>query len=383
MARQDAQIIEKAELTMQVEGDVLQLRAVGAWQLHLGLPAIEDIDNELQRVSQLKQVAFVKSDISDWDSGIIIFLMKLNELCRQKQIALNYDGLPRGVQRLFALATAVPEKTDAKQEEEKKPFLEMVGEQSLAIYKMLVDVIEFIGLVTIAFNKFLIGKAKVSKGDWMLIAQQCGAQALPIVSLVTFLMGLIIAFIGALELTQFGAGIYVADLVSVGMARELGAMMTAIIMAGRTGAAFAAQLGTMTVNEEIDALVTWGISPIESLVLPRIIAFIVMMPLLVLYADLMGILGGAVVGVGMLDFGVYQYYLQTVQSTTLVDFSVGIVKGIIYGSLVVIAGCMRGLQCGKSSQAVGEVTTSAVVMGIVFIIVSSAILNVLTHVLGI
>ena len=185
------------------------------------------------------------------------------------------------------------------------------------------------------------------------------------------------------ELQQFGAQIYVADLVGIAMAREMGALMTGIIMSGRTGAAFAAQLGTMQVNEEIDALSTFGLSSMEFLVLPRMIALIVMMPLLCVYADLMGILGGALVGVGMLGLSVTQYLNETLHGVGLLDFAVGILKSGVFGVLVAVAGCMRGIQCGRSASAVGLAATSAVVTGIVFIIVTDGIFAVLTNALGI
>jgi phospholipid/cholesterol/gamma-HCH transport system permease protein len=194
---------------------------------------------------------------------------------------------------------------------------------------------------------------------------------------------MILAFVGAVQLSQFGAGIYVANLVGLAMAREMGAMMTAIIMAGRTGAAFAAQLGTMQVNEEIDALSSMGIDPMEFLVVPRMMALMLMMPLLVLYADLMGMLGGMVVGVGMLDLGVFEYIEQTKRSVSLTQVNIGLVKGVVFGVLVAVAGCLRGMQCGNSSQAVGMAATSAVVTSIVLIIVTDGLFAVVLNVLGI
>ena len=186
-----------------------------------------------------------------------------------------------------------------------------------------------------------------------------------------------------MQLVQFGAQIYVADLVGIAMAREMGALMTAIIMSGRTGAAFAAQLGTMQVNEEIDALSTFGLSPMDFLVLPRMIALILMMPLLTIYSDLMGILGGAVVGMGMLKLSAVEYINQTVNGVGLTDFAVGIFKSSVFGVLVAISGCMRGIQCGRSASAVGLAATSAVVTAIVFLVVTDGIFAVLTNALGI
>jgi phospholipid/cholesterol/gamma-HCH transport system permease protein len=242
--------------------------------------------------------------------------------------------------------------------------------------------LSFIGESSIALAHAVVGRARFRRVDLLLNIQEAGANALGIVSLISFLIGLILAFVGAIQLRQFGAQIYIADLVAIGMAREMGAMMAAIIMAGRTGAAFAAQLGTMRVNEEIDALTTMGISPFEFLVLPRMLGLILMMPLLTIYADLVGILGGAVVGVGMLKVGIVPYWNHTWNAASLADFAAGMIKSVVFGILIAIAGCMRGMQSGRSSAAVGLAATSAVVTGIVFVIVSDAILTVVYDAIG-
>ena len=186
------------------------------------------------------------------------------------------------------------------------------------------EMVNFLGETSVAFGRLLTGRASFRRSDLMLLLQECGAQALPIVSLISLLVGLILAFVGAIELKMFGAQIFVADVVGIGMVRVMGAIMTGIIMAGRTGAAFAAQIGTMQVNEEIDALQTLGISPVEFLVLPRMLALIVMMPLLCLYADLMGILGGIVVGTGMLDLSLTEYLNRTRESVTMTHLWIGL-----------------------------------------------------------
>jgi len=240
----------------------------------------------------------------------------------------------------------------------------------------------FVGEAVLAFLALLRGRARFQTSDLALIIQECGPRALPIVTLISFLVGVILAFVGAVQLRQFGAQIYVADLVGIAMAQEMGAMMTAIIMAGRTGAAFAAQLGTMQVNEEVDALVTMGISPMQFLVLPRMLALVTMLPLLTLYADVIGILGGAAVGVGMLKLTPLQYLDETRAALSLTDFAMGLIKGSVFGVLVAIAGCLRGMECGRSSAAVGLAATSAVVTGIVLIIVSDAVLTLIYNVLG-
>jgi len=237
--------------------------------------------------------------------------------------------------------------------------------------------------VTIALGRFMVGRARYRRVDLMVAIQDCGANAFGIVTLISFLVGTILAFMGAVQLEQFGASIFVADLVGIGMARDMGAMMTAIIMAGRTGAAFAAQLGTMKVTQEIDALTTMGISPIEFLVLPRVLALILMMPLLCFYSDLMGMLGGAAVGSGVLGLSFTTYFRETFHAVTLGDVLGGVFKSSVYGVIIAISGCLRGFQCGNNSSAVGDAATSAVVTGIVFIVVACGAFALVFNILGI
>jgi len=213
--------------------------------------------------------------------------------------------------------------------------------------------------------------------------EECSAEALPIVGLISFLTGLILAFVGAIQLRQFGAGIYVANLVAVAMAREMGAIMTGVIMAGRTGAAFAAQIGSMKVSEEIDALSTLAISPMDFLVSPRVVALFLMMPLLCLYSDLIGIAGGAVVGIGLLKISLVQYWNQTLGSMGLTDIVIGVVKGSIFGVIIALTGCQRGMKCENNAAAVGNAATSAVVLAITGIVASDAVIDVLIEVLNI
>jgi phospholipid/cholesterol/gamma-HCH transport system permease protein len=243
--------------------------------------------------------------------------------------------------------------------------------------------VEFVGEATVALGRLAAGRARFKRSDLTLFIQQCGPGALPIVSLIGFLVGLILAFIGVIQLAQFGAQIYVADLVAIGMVRVLGAVMAGIILAGRTGAAFAAQLGTMGVNEEIDALKTLGLSPIEFLVLPRLLALSLMMPLLVLYSDIMGILGGLFVSTFILGMNPIEYVNETAHAISLAHIGIGIFHGAVFGVLVALAGCLRGMQCGRSSAAVGAATTSAVVTAIVAIVVATAVITALCNAVGI
>ena len=219
--------------------------------------------------------------------------------------------------------------------------------------------------------------------DFVAAMYECGVQALPIISVTSMLFGLILAFVGAVQLTQFGAQIYVAGLVGIGMLRVMGAVMVGVVMSGRVGAAYAALIGTMQVNEEVDALATLGISPVDFLVLPRVLALTAMVPLLTLYADLMGVLGGYLVGVMMLDLNPMEYFNATTQMVPFKHVIIGLVYGTVFGVVIAVAGCYQGMRCGRSAQAVGQATTTAVVHSIVGIIVATAAITVICNVLGV
>jgi phospholipid/cholesterol/gamma-HCH transport system permease protein len=229
----------------------------------------------------------------EWDSGLLIFLRGVIVEAQRRRMSVDLGGLPDGAQRLLALANATPEHPGVARDDDRPPVLGRIGARAIVAARSAVDALAFVGGAGVGMFRLLIRAARFrGASEFLGLVQDVGAQALPIVSLITFLVGVILAYVGAVQLRAFGAQAYVADLVSVAMTREMGAMMTAVVMAGRTGAAFAAQLGTMQVNEEIDALTTFGISPMEFLVVPRMVALAVMMPLLYLYADLLGMLGG-------------------------------------------------------------------------------------------
>ncbi len=363
--------------------NTLLVSLAGDWTIGGDIPSVDEVNKQVDSDLPLQVLTFDTQDLGRWDSGLITFLLKVFDQCSQRQIDADRTGLPDGVRRLLDLAAAVPEKKDARKVALDEPFLVQVGKASMDMARQVTGLTTFLGEATIAFGRFLVGKAKFRRTDLWLTIQQCGADALPIVSLISFLVGLILAFVGAVQLAMFGAQIYIANLVGIAMAREMGAIMTAIIMAGRTGAAFAAQIGTMQVNEEVDALKTMGISPMEFLVLPRMLALILMMPLLCLYSDLVGILGGFVVGTGMFDISFTQYMEQTSTSLNLTHFSIGVFKSAIFGVVVAIAGCLRGMESGRSASAVGDAATSAVVTSIVLIIVLDGIFAVVTNILGI
>jgi len=367
----------------QPSADTLKVILSGDWKLGGELPGTDTVQQALASRPGVRNLIFNTRELAHWDTGLLTFLVNVHTFCSQQQIYLNRDGLPPGARRLLELASAVPEKKDARQAGERVSFLAYLGNETVNFFRSAGELLEFIGDAVIAVLRLTRGQAQYRRSDLGLIIQAVGAQALPIVSLICFLVGLILAFIGAIQLKLFGAQIYVADLVGIAMVRLMAAIMTGIVMAGRTGGAFAAQLGTMQVNQEIDALKTLGISPMEFLVLPRMLALALMMPLLCLYANLMGILGGMVVGVGMLDIGFIQYYNETAKAVDLWNLGIGLFSGFVFGVIVALAGCMRGMQCGRSASAVGDAATSAVVTAIVGIIVSTAVITILCNFLGI
>ncbi len=355
----------------------------GPWHLQRDLPSISLLLSELSSIPSTKRLSYETAQLTHWDSGLISFLTNTAEICRARGIVEDRAGLSAGLKRLLELAEAVPEKKGARSAAARVSFFERVGNVTIGYGLSVGEFLSFLGELTLAFAKFLRGKARYRRIDLLEVIQECGPNAVGIVTLISFLVGVILAFMGAVQLSQFGASIYVADLVGIGMVRDMAAMMTAIIMSGRTGAAFAAKLGTMKVTQEIDALTTMGVSPLEFLVLPRVLALVLMMPLLCLFADLVGILGGLFVGVAMLDLSAGSYLRETISTLTLVNLFGGIIKGTFYGVLIAIAGCLRGFQCGNSSSAVGDAATQAVVMAIVMIVVACGLFAVVFNFLGI
>ena len=358
------------------------LRLAGGWQIHGPVPAVEPIAVRLEAERELKALSFDTAGLAAWDSGLVSYLSEIIDRCEQHGIAVDQAGLPEGVRGLLRLAYAVPERQGARRTDKSIAFVQQVGEQTLALARSTGEIMAFLGEAVLSLRRLLVGQARFRKADLWLTIQEAGADALPIVSLVTFLVGLILGFIAEAQLAQFGAKIYVADLVGLAMVIQLGAIITAIVLAGRTGAAFAAQLGTMQVNEEIDALRTLGIAPMDFLVLPRLLALTLMTPLLAIYADLMGILGGAFVANVAGGITLVEYFVETQQAIGWNHLIQGLISATVYGAIVAVSGCLRGMQCGRSASSVGLATTSAVVTAIVFIVIAAAVLTIIFNALG-
>lgn len=364
------------------EGSTLRLRFIGAWTLQRKCLPSADVVQAAMVESPPAKLSLDVAEMKEYDTALITFLLRCHDLCGKMKAEFDPCDLPEGPRKLLALATAVPEAADARPHVHQAAFFARVGDEALLVTKEAKEVFAFLGEVSVAIWRFFTRRARFRWSDVWLEMQQCGFDALPIVSLISFLVGLILAYVGSISLRQYGGMVFIANLVGLAMVREMGAMMTGVIMSGRTGAAFAAQLGTMKVSEEIAALQTLGLSAVEFLVLPRMLALFLMFPLLTLYSDFIGILGGLVVALSM-DLTYNQFVTQLISAVDLPNFSTGIIKSFFFGLIVAVTGCLRGMQCGNSSAAVGVATTRAVVSGITCMIVADAIFAVIFNTLGI
>ncbi|MGE5548450.1 MAG: ABC transporter permease [Solirubrobacterales bacterium] len=374
--------VSRISATRSAAGEVL-VTIDGPWTRSAGPVGVEDVFHQLSAAPPPSRLRLAAGGMETWDSTFVTFLLRLRDQAGRSGVAVDFSGLPPGVQRLIGLASAVPERTGTAKAGGSQPLIAQVGLWATAKADRWRDTVRFLGQVVLALATFVRGRAVYRREDLIHTIQETGAQALPIVATISILIGLILAFIGAVQLTQFGASIYVADLVGLAMTREMAAVMTAIVVAGRTGAAFAAQLGTMQGNEEIDALSTLGVPPVEFLVLPRLLALALMMPLLYVYGCFIGLFGGYLIGIGMLELGSQAYIDRTREAVGFADFAIGFVKSVVFGAVVAFAGCQRGIEAGRSAAAVGQATTSAVVTSIVYIIVIDAVFSVLLNVMGI
>lgn len=378
----DPKSTDQPTLTLERRGDgVLAVRLAGAWRLADNPRGIDEIGARLDADPTLRAIVVDASEVSAWDTALAVFLRRLASIAENRRLTLTSQGLPRGAERLLALALAVPPAATRDAAAAPNPIARL-GISATAAGAKLLRAIGFVGEVILALIALLRGRARFRPAELATSIQQAGPDALPIISLISFLVGLILAFVGAVQLSRFGAQVYIADLVGLAMAREMGALMVAIMMAGRTGAAFAAHIGTMRVNQEIDALETLGISPVEFLVLPRVLALVLMMPLLTIYAILVGVAGGLAVSVGLFEITLALYWEETLAAVSLTQLIIGLTKSLVFAVLVAIAGCRAGMQAGGSAASVGEAATTAVVTSIVAIVVADGLFAVVLNALN-
>ena len=362
----------------QTGSGCIQIHLHGDWTLNSPIPALDEFEQALSPACT--GLVVNGAELGKWDTRLLLFLQQLTATARKHSLNIDEEALPPGALRLLRLSRQA-EATGPGPRTKQGSLLHRIGIRALAVYKSATSMATFTGEIVLEMLRLFAGKSPFRMRDFLYFIQSCGVESLPIVTLIAILVGVILSFVGAVQLQMFGAEIYIANLVGLGMVLEMGALMSGIIIAGRIGAAYAAQLGTMQTNEEIDALRTMGISPTGFLVLPRLFALALMMPLLCIYADVMGILGGAFIGYPVLDLSLSEFLNQAIKSVNLYHCFQGVAKSAVFGVLIGFAGCLRGMECGRSAMAVGEATTSAVVTSIVFIVISDSILTIIFNVL--
>ncbi|MEI6557300.1 MAG: ABC transporter permease [Rhodospirillaceae bacterium] len=357
----------------------LRIVVGGVWLIADGLAEHGAVERALA-AGGCSRLVVVAEGLERADSALAVWLTGLHDLAEARSVTLDLSGLDPGLARLVALARGVPERTGTDRDTVKLTRLDSVGHHVLGRLRRADDQIQFLGDLGLAVGRLVRGRARLRWRDVLEAMADSGPNSLMIVTVISALIGMILAFIGAMELRKFGAEIYVANLVGLAVVREMAAVMTGIVIAGKTGAAFAARIGTMQAQEEIDALTTLGVSSFDFLVLPRVIGLTLMMPLLYLYSCAVGLAGGMLIATVTLGIPVEQYWAWMVWTLPLYQFGIGVAKSAVFGALVAAVGCLRGLQCGRSAAAVGQATTSAVVTGILYIIIADSLFAILLEV---
>jgi phospholipid/cholesterol/gamma-HCH transport system permease protein len=333
----------------------------------------------LDKASAGRGVAFDSQQLGRWDSTLLVFLASLRREAAARKIQFDDTGLPAAAARLLALsAEALPV---AKRARAPNPLLSRLGHVAIGIAAEAAEVMTLVGDTLLSGGRAMRGQVRMRAVDLMTCIYEAGAAALVIVTIVNVLIGGIVAFVGAVQLRRFGADIFVADLIGVAMIREMVALMTAIIMSGRTGGAYAAHIATMLGNEEIDALGVIGIPVNDYLILPRVLALTGMMPLLYLYGCAVGIFGGFVVAVSMLNLSPRGFIDEISTAVAGGQIVFGLVKSVAFGALIAIVGCRAGLRAGRSAADVGQAATKAVVASIVGVIALDAVFAVCANAL--
>ena len=368
-------------LSRSVDG-TLVVRLSGDWSLRAAVPSASEVEAEMARPPGVSRVAIDASGLGAWDSSLVAFLVSLSAGCQRRQLELDAGSCPPGLRRLLALARSTVHVASGSPGRHPHHVPYRVGRWAIATAAWAGDMLGFVGESAVAVKDLVLQSAHYRRIDFEILLEEVGGSALPLVGIINFLVGAVLAFLGAVQLQRFGASIYVASLVGVGTVRETGALMTGIVMAGRSGASFAAVLGTMKVNSEVDALETMNFPPLQFLVAPRVVAMLLMMPLLVVYADGFGIMGGFFVAVTTLDITPVLYLNETQRSLAIHDVAVGVMKGFAFGAVVALSGCYFGMRTGRTASAVGASTTSAVVTGILLVIVVDALLTFFFYAVG-
>ncbi|MEA5113790.1 MAG: MlaE family lipid ABC transporter permease subunit [Geobacteraceae bacterium] len=349
----------------------------------LSLPNLLSVKSRFQTIMSEKNPSRLTIDLARLiyvDSAGVLALLQLEQDAAKRSIPVSFANMSaeaRNILDIIDRSTVFDTSTPIVKNE--LTPVEQVGEASLKVADDFTSITTFLGDLLLALCQAFLHPASIRWKDFFFYVKRAGVDGLPIVALLSFLLGLIIAFMSSLQLKQFGANVYVASLVGFGMVRELGPILTAIIFAGRSGSAFAAEIGTMKVNEEVDALVTMGFDPTRFLVLPKVLAAMLAVPILTLYADVFGILGGLLIGVMGFDLTAYSYLQQTVKSIDIFDVVTSLAKSVVFAVLIAGIGCQRGFRVRGGAESVGLYTTSAVVAGLFLIIIADSIFAIILY----
>lgn len=360
-------------------GEEATIRLAG----RLSLDDLEPLMSDLQAIpGRLKprRLSVDLAGVEYLDSAGALALIELENLAKSLTIPfelLNVSGTNHGLLGLIDREALL--RPPLRPESVRPPVLENLGELARGQYRDFLEIMSFVGQLVVAIAWSLAHPRSVRWEDVKFYMKRAGADGLPIVALISLLLGLIMAFMSSLQLKQFGATIYVANLVTLAMVRELGPIMTAILVAGRSGSAFAAEIGTMVVNDEVNALVTMGFDPIRFLAVPKVLATMVVVPILTVYADLFAILGGLIVGITGLDLTAFTYIQQTKSSIRVFDFATSLIKAVVFAMLIAGIGCQRGFKVKGGAEGVGTSTTSAVVSAIFLIILADSAFAIMLH----
>jgi phospholipid/cholesterol/gamma-HCH transport system permease protein len=360
---------------METQGGGLFVVIGGNWRITSETPACTP--------SAAPAPAFVRvkfDALESWDSSLPLFLDKLMAWCQGAKIPFDLEGSPESLKLLLGQFEKARDTSTPK--DRSINLFSLIGIESQHLWTEVMGISHFIGECVLSFVRLARNPARFRLQDCLAEMQQCGAMALPIVGLVSFLVGVTLAYTGAIILRLFGGDIWVADLIGLSITREMGAIMTAMVLAGRTGAAYAAQLGNMKANEELDALATLGVSPVDFLVVPRLLALALMTPLLAMYANCLGIIGGGVIAQTVLEIPPTAYWVEMLTIVDMSDVCTGLLKASTFGLIVGMSGCLRGMQAERSANGVGKAATSAVVTSILLMIVADALFAVIFNILG-
>ncbi|HLB33772.1 MAG: hypothetical protein A3F67_04615 [Verrucomicrobia bacterium RIFCSPHIGHO2_12_FULL_41_10] len=368
----------EAQLEADSPREECVIKLSGDWSLGEAVPSWEEVVGHKKGT----KVRIIADHLGTWDTSLLLFLRHGRAWCLAKKKDFDTSSLPRNLQVILkhaeagALFKPAPKETPVS-------FRFFLGRETIKLINYGEEWAIFVGNCTLGIIRLLRGRGKFRWLDSFLEMQHCWNSSLPIVGFISFLVGVILAFQSAVQLKQYGVAILVVDLVSLSVVREMGPMMAAIVVAGGTGAGIAAQLGNMRVDEEIDALETLGISAVDFLVLPRLLAVTIMMPILALYANIFGILGGVYICATMLSIPASAYWVEMHNRLNFCDIFGGVIKSFAFGILIALAGCLRGIHCERNTAGVGTATSSAVVTSILLIILTDAVFAVIFNSLGI